>query len=81
MFKKQNHGLDIFCVQIKSTQLGECTFLNVCLVFVESMGTAEHLYTVMAHPLLLHMNKLILSIEHCLLHVHTALWEAPSLTT
>lgn len=39
-------------------------------MFVESKGKAENLYNaVAAPPLLLHMNKLILSIEHCFLHL------------
>lgn len=60
--------MDILCVLSKSTPLGGCTFQKVCLVFVESMGTAEQLYNVMGHPPLLlhlHMNKLILYNEHC----------------
>lgn len=77
--KKSRFGHPLCADQEHSTgwmHISKCVF-SVCRNFGHSRAPIH----CMAHALLLHMNKLILPIEHCLLHVHTAPWEAPSHTT
>lgn len=75
--KKKNFWSGHLCCAKQEHTAGGCAFWKVCLEFVESMARAEHLHNAMATPSwLLHMNKLLLSVEHCLLHVHIALWKA-----